>query len=207
MQNTSTAHSLRLGVVIAVLIGILATSLLVLAPNQAFSKEYEMSHVNMGINVQDNGDVQFTEARQFDFDGSFTCVWWEFGKIAKNASIEINGVSLQEAGADASTARTLKSVPFQTPWRDAGGPGGEAYSYDEEERTLYVFFDVTDESLVVNIDWTVVSGISAYDDMGELLRRPGVCRHVGRSARAVPRGMDAQPERVLEGAARGRNHL
>ena len=168
MQNTSIAHSVRLGIVIAVLTGILMASLLVIAPSQAFAKEYEMSHVNMGINVQDNGNVQFTEARQFDFDGSFTCVWWEFGKIAKNASIEINGVSLQEAGADASTARTLKSVPFQTPWRDAGGPGGEAYSYDEEERTLYVFFDVTDESLVVNIDWTVVNGISAYDDMGEL---------------------------------------
>ena len=166
MQNTSTAHSFRFRITIALTVCFALACLLVAAPGQAAAKEYEMSRVDMEINVQDTGDVKFTEARQFDFDGQFTCVWWTFGQIPKNATIKIDGVSLQGAGS--SDSRAIESVPFQVEWRDAGGPGGEAWSYDEQQKTLYVFFDAYDESLNVIINWTVENGISAYDDMAEL---------------------------------------
>jgi uncharacterized membrane protein len=59
-------------------------------------------------------------------------------------------------------------VDFQTPWRTAGGPGTEAYSWDRAENTLYVFFDATDEDLIATIDYTVENGMAVYDDYGEL---------------------------------------
>lgn len=188
MQNTSQMHhrqtpaSCPLAValadagrhlrVYALIMGILALFVAVAAaaPAPALAKDYEMPRVDIAIDVADTGDVTFVEERQFDFDGSFTCVWWEFGDIPQNASILINGVSLKQGEADSldgQQSHAIEEVPFQTQWRSSGGPGGEAYSWDEEEETLYVFFRASYESLDVTIDYTVVNGISAYDDMGE----------------------------------------
>ena len=165
MQNTSRTHSFP---ALGALLLAFALFALVLAacPAQATAKEYSMPQVDMDISITDAGDVNVVEQRQFDFDGSFTCVWWEFGQIPDNAQIKINGVELRQGSSEAAF-HDLSEVAFQTPWRSAGGPGGEAYSFDEPLDTLYVFFEASDEAITVSIDYTVVNGVSAYDDMGE----------------------------------------
>ena len=170
MQNTSRAHSFRFSIVLALLVSACVAAL-AFTPATATAKEYSMPHVDINMNVTNSGDLHFVEQRQFSFDGSFTCVWWTLGKLPQNASVKINGVSLQQGDSSdvaSQEAHAIEGVPCQTEWRSAGGPGGEAYSWDEAERTLYVFFRASYEDIIATIDYTIVNGISAYDDMGEL---------------------------------------
>ena len=171
MQNTSRAHRTPVAVVASCMFGVLLVALMLATPSWALAKEYGVSNVNIEANVTNAGDLGVVEHRQFDFDGSFTCVWWEFGSLPANAYIQVNGVSLQQGdSSDVASlqAHAIDEVEFQTPWRSAGGPGGEAWSWDEAKNTLYVFFDAYDESMIASIDYTVVGAIAAYDDMGEL---------------------------------------
>lgn len=62
----------------------------------------------------------------------------------------------------------LTSVSFRESWRDEGGPGTEAYSLDEQQSTVYVFFDASDETITVTLDYTVENGVQAYKDMAEV---------------------------------------
>ena len=176
MQNTRCAQFPRAGKVAlgAILCIAMVAALAIGLPAQAHAKSYTMPHVDIAVNIDDAGNVGFQEQRQFDFDGSFTCVWWTFGALPDNAYVQINGVSLQQGQGDAvagQEAHAIEEVPFQTEWRSAGGPGGEAYSWDEVQGTLYVFFRATDENLIASIDYTVVNGVSAYDDVSEFYWR------------------------------------
>ncbi len=62
----------------------------------------------------------------------------------------------------------LQSVPFQSSWRDEGGPGTASYSFDEAKNTLYVFFSASDETMVVTIDYTIIDGVQAFQDVAEV---------------------------------------
>ena len=68
---------------------------------------------------------------------------------------------------DGSTV-DLQSVPFQSSWRDEGGPGTASYSFDEAKNTLYVFFSASDETMVVTIDYTIIDGVQAFQDVAEV---------------------------------------
>lgn len=89
-----------------------------------------------------------------------------FGEIAG-----FFGASDSEAasdGADADPGTDLQSVPFRESWRDAGGPGTNAYSFDSAQNTVYVFFNASDETIAVTLDYTVVNGVQAYEDVAEV---------------------------------------
>ena len=141
------------------------TCLCVAAPQQAFAKSYEMPQTTINATVQPNGDLHVVEQRQFDFDGSFTAVWWNFNNLPSGSDIKINSVSM---GASANSLSKFASVPFQLDWREEGGPGTDAYSFDQPKNTVYVFFHASDESDVVQLDYTVTKAAQAYSDVGEL---------------------------------------
>ena len=89
-----------------------------------------------------------------------------FGEIAN-----FFGASDSEAasdGADSDSGIDLQSVPFRESWRDAGGPGTNAYSFDSAQNTVYAFFDASDETIVITLDYTVVNGVQAYEDVAEV---------------------------------------
>ncbi|MDO4400089.1 MAG: DUF2207 domain-containing protein [Coriobacteriia bacterium] len=172
MQNTSRAQhrDVLIGLVVSIVL-VATMTLMAAAPVQAQAKEYEMSRVDINAQVTDAGNLNVQESRQFDFDGSFTCVWWNFDALPANATLRVNKVSYRQASSNEvqdAKAHEVGEVAFETPWRSAGGPGGEAWSWDELQDTLYAFFEASDESLVVTIDYTVVNAVTAYKDVGEL---------------------------------------
>lgn len=153
------------GVVLAVAVLALAFACLCFTPQQAHAKSYEMPHTTINATVQPNGDLHVVEQRTFDFSGTFTAVWWNFDSLPSGSDIKINSVSM---GSSAKSLSEFPSVPFQLDWRESGGPGGDAYSFDKPKNTVYVFFSVEDEADVVQLDYTVTKAAQAYSDVGEL---------------------------------------
>ena len=73
------------------------------------------------------------------------------------------------AGQESSaTTETLDPVTFRAAWRDSGGPGTDAWSYDSAQTSLYVFFNAEDQDMTVTIDYTVKEAAIAYQDVGEV---------------------------------------
>ena len=153
------------GVALAVAVLALAFACLCFTPQQAHAKSYEMPHTTINATVQPNGDLHVVEQRTFDFSGAFTAVWWNFDNLPSGSDIKINNVSM---GPSAKSLSEFPSVPFQLDWRESGGPGGDAYSFDKPKNTVYVFFSVEDEADVVQLDYTVTKAAQAYSDVGEL---------------------------------------
>lgn len=157
---------------IAALAVLLFACAMVGVPASASAKSYTSPQVNITAEAQSDGALHVVEQRTFDFDGSFTAVWWTFEGLPDDASIQVNGVSIADlgSGGDAQDVE-LVSIPetaFNLEWREAGGPGTTAYSVDEGKNTTYVFFDATDTQLLVQFDYTVVNAVQAYADCAEL---------------------------------------
>lgn len=178
MQNTSGTH-LRpsyaasrksLALVCAVFVA-LACVALALVPGQAFAKSYTMPKVDIQAQVETDGALQVAEQRTFDFNGDFTAVWWTFDGLPENASVEVNGVRMANVDADGTVTdewTTLPNEAFVLSWRDSGGPGKDAYSFDAPKNSVYVFFNASDERRIIELDYTVVNGAQAYEDVGEV---------------------------------------
>ncbi len=153
---------------LALVFAVLALAACVLAfPQAAWAKSYSMPRVDMEAQVKPNGDLQVTERRTFDFDGEFTAVWWDFGKLPDGSDLVVDSVTY--AGGDqGSQTRAVVEVPFAFEWREEGGPGGEAFSYDEAQTTLYAFFEAEDEALTVGLSYTIMNFTQVYDDVAEV---------------------------------------
>lgn len=146
-------------------------ALLLFAPQTAFAKSYDMPNVSINAQIQTNGDLQVVEQRQFDFNGSFSAVWWNYNDLPSGAQLSIDSVRMahvDDSGVVQNDWTTLSSVPFQLDWREEGGPGKTVYSFDEPEKTVYAFFNESDSRVVFELTYTVKDVVQAYSDVGEL---------------------------------------
>lgn len=149
----------------------LACVVVAFAPSHAYAKSYTMPKVDIQAQVETDGALQVTEQRTFDFDGDFTAVWWTFDGLPSNASLQINGVRMANVDADGNVVgdwATLPSESFVLSWRDSGGPGVDSYSFDAPMNSVYVFFHASDERCIIELDYTVVNGAQAFQDVGEV---------------------------------------
>ncbi len=164
-SRTSVRHTTTvIFVFMCLLLTVVALSALTAAPEKAYAKSYDMPRVDMTADIQANGNLDVTEARTFDFDGSFTCVWWNLNNLPYGASLDVQGVSLMQNGKTTK----LNPVAFNLEWREDGGPGTTAYSVDIAQKTVYLFGDFDDESITATIEYTIVDGVQRYADQGEL---------------------------------------
>lgn len=178
MQNMSDSHlrgsfilsKRRMAFLCAVFVA-LACALVALVPATAHAKSYTMPKVDLQAQVETDGALQVTEQRTFDFDGDFTAVWWTFNGLPSNASLKINGVRMASVDADGAVVgdwTTLPSEAFVLSWRESGGPGNDSYSLDAPKNSVYVFFNASDERRIIELDYTVVNGAQAFQDVGEV---------------------------------------
>ena len=128
-----------------------------------------MPRVTIDDQVSDYGSLHVVETREFDFDGSFTAVWWTIGALPREGTLTFNGMRMGVAGNGKDlNMQNVEEVPFQTEWRTAGGPGRLAYSVDAPQQTCYLFFDVSDATMVAEIDYTIANAVTPYADCAEL---------------------------------------
>ncbi|MGI6045396.1 MAG: DUF2207 domain-containing protein [Eggerthellaceae bacterium] len=134
-------------------------------------KSYSMPRVNIAADVETDGSLHVTEQRTFNFSGDFEAVWWTFSDLPSNSTLKVSSIQYADAdenGNPTGSWTTLNEVPFVIAWRDEGGPEEEAYSYDAGKDTVYAFSNASDTSRVYQIDYTVVNGVTAYKDIGEV---------------------------------------
>lgn len=146
-------------------------ALLVAAPTEAFAKSYDMTKVDIAAQANTDGSLTVVEQRTFDFDGKFTAVWWTFEGLPSNAKLIVNSMRMANVDGDGNVAgewEALPSVPFVFDWRHEGGPGIDAYSVDTPMNTVYAFFNIKDAKAIIELDYTVVNGVQAYKDVGEV---------------------------------------
>lgn len=142
-----------------------------LGAGQALAKSYECPRVDTTAQVQTDGSLHVVEQRTFDFDGSFTAVWWTFEGLPSNAKVQVNAMRMAAVDSEGNVVgdwMPMQQVTFQLAWRDAGGPGVDAWSFDEPQDTVYAFFDVEDAEMIFELDYTVVNGVQAYEDVAEV---------------------------------------
>lgn len=153
---------------IALVLAVLALAAL---PGSAFAKSYTMPQTDITATVNADGSLHVVEERTFDFSGEFTAVWFTIDP-PYGGELRVNGVSLSDANDMDQNGNVLstplKSVGFDLGWRYEGGPGTTCYSVDSPKDTVYVFFDVADETRTVTVDYTVTNAIGAWRDVGEL---------------------------------------
>lgn len=156
--------------VLAAIAALTFAACLALAPQPALAKSYSMPQVEISAEVQKDGTLSVQEKRVFDFDGSFTCVWWTFEGFPQGSEFQVEGVSMARESAGLAGAGTLElePVPFQTQWRDSGGPGRACYSVDAARDSVYVFFDADDEVLDVWVEYSISNAVQVYGDVAEL---------------------------------------
>lgn len=162
------------------LFALLATTLLCMAavvaiaasPKAALAKSYTCPEVTMSAQAQTDGTLRVVERRTFDFDGSFTAVWWKLGgNLPGNAEVKVSSVRMARLDAEGEAMGSWEPLPvvaFQLAWRESGGPSGSAYSYDSARDTVYAFFSASDARVAFELDYEVVNGIRAYDDVAEI---------------------------------------
>lgn len=169
MLQTLKAKTAALALAVA---AVLALGGAAMAPQPAYAKSYTCPQVTMTAQAQTDAGLRVVERRTFDFDGTFSAVWWTLGgNLPGNAEVRINALRMARidgAGTVVGNWTSLPSVAFQLPWREAGGPSRDAYPFDSARDTVYAFFDVTDGSVVFEVDYEVANAVQPYDDVAEL---------------------------------------
>ncbi len=161
--------SVRCG--IAAVLLVMSIAVLALFPAQAHAKEYTCPHVDISAQAQTDATLHVVEQRTFDFDGTFSAVWWNFSGLPWNAEVEIASARMaqvNDAGEVVGDWTPLPEVPFVYEWRDEGGPDQAAWSFDKMQNTVYAFFDITDERVTIELDYSVINGVQAYEDIAEI---------------------------------------
>lgn len=164
-KQTYSQKKLSRAVFAAFLISIVLLVAALFMPQQAEAKSYTMPEVAISADAAADGNLNVIENRTFSFDGTFSAVWWTFEGLPTNATLEVNGAYITYANSEPIW---LDRVSFNLAWREAGGPGGLAYSVDSPKDTVYVFFQATDEILDIQLDYTVKNGVKAYKDVSEV---------------------------------------
>lgn len=161
---------LREGLFAALIVVALALAAAAVFPSVALAKEYSCPQVAISATVDEAAALHVREQRVFDFDGDFTAVWWELGEnLPVDASVAIAGVSMSPDTGGTPQWQPMQEVPFQSQWRDSGGPQTvPAWSYDETFNTVYAFFDISDEKVAFQLEYVVNNGVRVYNDVAEL---------------------------------------
>lgn len=169
-NNTHSQKNLRITTIFCIALACAALMLAAItaAPQQAHAKSYTMPEVNISADASTDASLNVIETRTFNFDGNFTAVWWTFSGLPVDASLKVNGAYISYAGTPGDTMVPLDEVSFNLKWRDEGGPGRDSFSLDSPKNTVYVFFDAADEIVNIKLDYTIVNGVTAYKDVGEV---------------------------------------
>ena len=126
---------------------------------------YEITKVNISADAQSDGSLHVVEQRSFVLHGQVDCIRWNM----RSGSFEIDSVQtgVADGNGDVQLADTAPST-FDFKWREKGGPGVASYAVDAGRSDFYYYVYGTDEQVVLQMDYTVKAGITAYKDCSDL---------------------------------------
>lgn len=172
VQRSANVPARRFFLYVALLALVAVVIGLAVSPSCADAKSYTMPSVDIDAQLETDGSLHVVEQRTFEFEGSYSAVWWTFGLLPTNAEVSVSSVRIVSLDEDGEAApgqtKLLESVPFDLEWREEGGPGKDSYSMDSPYNTVYVFFGSEPGSIVVELDYTITNMAQVYDDVTEV---------------------------------------
>lgn len=161
-RETQFLHSFL--VAFLFVLALAASFVFVVHPSCAYAKSYSSGPVDIQAEVDKNGALSIEEQRTFTFEGDYSCVWWSLDDLPEGADVSVYGMTMTTANDEVE----LPEISFKKSWRDAGGPDGEAWSFDRAKNTIYAFFDVNDAEVTFTVNYTVNKAVQVYSDTAEL---------------------------------------
>ena len=78
---------------------------------QSYAKSYTMPQVDIQAQLETDGTLHVVEQRTFDFDGSFSAVWWTLNLLPTNAEFTVNGVRMMSVDGSNDTEGSMSRCP------------------------------------------------------------------------------------------------
>ena len=155
--------ALALVILVALATTVLALALVAsaLAPRPALAKSYDMTSVDISAAVQEDGSVAVTEQRTFDFDGSFSSVYWEL-PLDNLDGIDVQGVG--EVSLNGTVTDYRQSASGAAGTYEVVTAGGNV--------SVTAHFAKFDELATFEVRYVARGAASAWADTGELLWKP-----------------------------------
>lgn len=167
----------------AFLLVVCLVSLCPLSAPRAWAAADACVSVDVSAQAETDASLHVVEQRTLSFGGLPQVLLWDFedalADAPEDADLSIVGVrvaALDAEGMSAEGWRPLSELSFVLDWRDGAPSGKAAYSFDSPKNTTYVFLDavaleglgLAGESLVVELEYVVEKGVSAYEDVAEV---------------------------------------
>lgn len=143
-------------------------------PNPALAAEVSCPQTDIVAQAQTDGSLHVTEQRVFTTVDSSVRLKWSFAGVSAGSEAEISSMraaAVDEEGNVVGEWENLSQAPFQTSWRESGGPDHSAWSLDRLESMVYVFLEDMGDRVVLEMDYVVADGVTPYDDVAEIYWR------------------------------------
>ena len=132
--------------------------------NPLSDKDHACRADDMSVVVNEDGSIHVTDARTYEFVGSYSLTAAVLDP-PKNGEMIVEDVRVID---NYGITTHLEEVPFQTRWRNAGGPSSGHYAIDEANDAIYAFSSTHDTVKTFVFEYTYTNAVKQYDDVSEL---------------------------------------
>ncbi len=128
-------------------------------------RDYWIAAATIDAVLREDGTLEVSESRRYEFDGEFNGVRQKFGLIGSGMGVDFEGASVQTDGG----VKELRPAEMMSKWREdpASAPKGYA-TFDERESTFYAFHAFEDETATITFRYSIAAAGRQYRDTAEL---------------------------------------
>lgn len=126
---------------------------------------YEITKVNITADAQSDGSLHVVEQRTFVLHGDVDCIRWNMR--SSSFTLDSVQVGVPDENGDVQLADATQAA-FDFKWREKGGPGTQSYAVDTGRSDFYFYVYGQDEQVVMQMDYTIKAGVTAYKDCADL---------------------------------------
>lgn len=150
---------------------VFALLLVAAAPRTAWGADYRCTDVHLVAQVETDGSVSIVDQRIFEFEGAEReTLKWLYDGFPADSDLVVERVRMAPVDADGALTEEwadLAETTFQLPWRDGGGPSGDAWAYDRFQHRLYAFVENLPGRVMFEVAYRVEGAVVAYDDAAD----------------------------------------
>lgn len=128
------------------------------APQRAYAKSYSIDSVDIYAQLRDDGAMGVIEKRTFNFDGTFSYVYWDF-PVKDGQQINFTDLSVTD-----SSGKTTKLTPADAPEQQ------NTYFLENtgSNYRLTAYVPASDEKLTYSLSYDESNVVKHYSDASEL---------------------------------------
>lgn len=145
------------------LVSIVLAVMMLLVPQQALAKDYEMTAVDIEASVNTDGSLDVVEKRTFSFEGKFNGVYW---RISEGT---YQGRELKVTDIRAGMTQ-LDGQPAEKQFEESDSEDNQTFQVQQDDgvKQIKLFNKVRNGSATYKISYRVQNAVSVWSDCAEL---------------------------------------